>query len=39
MTAFGVPIYEQAGIEADDVLGTLVRQAEEQDIDTVRADR
>ena len=35
MTAFGVPIYEQAGIEADDVLGTLCRQADEQDIDTV----
>ena len=35
MTAFGVPIYEQAGIEADDVLGTLCKQAEEQDIDTV----
>ena len=35
MTAFGIPIYEQAGIEADDVLGTLCKQAEEQDIDTV----
>ena len=35
MTAFRVPIYEQAGIEADDVLGTLCKQAEEQDIDTV----
>ncbi len=35
MTAFGVPIYEQAGIEADDVLGTLCKQAEEQDIDTI----
>ena len=39
MTAFGVPIYEQAGIEADDVLGTLCKQAEEQDIDTVVLDR
>ena len=35
MTAFGVPIYEQAGIEADDVLGTLCRQADEQGVDTV----
>ena len=35
MTAFGVPIYEQAGIEADDVLGTLCKQAEEQDIDAL----
>ena len=35
MTAFRVPIYEQAGIEADDVLGTLCRQADEQGVDTV----
>ena len=35
MTAFGVPIYEQAGIEADDVLGTLGKQAEEQDVNTI----
>ena len=35
MTAFGVPIYEQAGIEADDVLGTLCGQADEQGVDTV----
>ena len=35
MTAFGVPIYEQAGIEADDVLGTLSTQADEQDVDTI----
>ena len=35
MTAFRVPIYEQAGIEADDVLGTLCRQADEQEVDTI----
>ena len=35
MTAFGVPIFVKAGFEADDVLGSLCRQAEEQQIDTV----
>jgi DNA polymerase-1 len=35
MTAFGVPIFEKAGFEADDVLGSLCRQAEEGQIDTV----
>ena len=35
MTAFGVPIFEEEGYEADDVLGTLCRQAEQQDIDTI----
>ena len=35
MTAFRVPIFEQAGYEADDVLGTLCRQAEEQGINTL----
>ncbi len=33
--AFDIPIYEQAGFEADDVLGTLCRQAEEQQIETI----
>ena len=33
--AFEIPIYEQAGFEADDVLGTLCRQAEEQEIETI----
>ena len=33
--AFGFPVYEQAGFEADDVLGTLCRQAEEQDVDSL----
>ena len=30
MEAFGVPIYEVEGFEADDVIGTLCKQAEEQ---------
>jgi len=28
--AFGIPIYEIQGVEADDVIGTLARQAREQ---------
>src|SRR3982075_736104 len=28
--AFGIPIYETQGVEADDVIGTLARQAREQ---------
>ena len=35
MAAFGVPIYEVEGFEADDVIGTLCRQAEEQGMDSV----
>ena len=35
MQAFGVPILEHEDYEADDVLGTLCRQAEEHAIDTV----
>ena len=35
MQCFGVPIFECDGYEADDVIGTLSRQAEAQDIDTV----
>ena len=35
MEAFGVPVFEQAGYEADDVLGTLCRQADEQEIETL----
>jgi DNA polymerase-1 len=31
----GIPIYEQEGFEADDLLGTLARQAEEQGVDTL----
>src|SRR5579863_19841 len=33
--AFGIPIYEKDGFEADDVLGTLSMQAAQQGIDTV----
>jgi DNA polymerase I len=33
--AFGIPIYEKDGFEADDVLGTLARQATEQGVDTI----
>ncbi len=35
MQAFGVPIFEVDGFEADDVIGTLCRQAEEQGLDVV----
>ena len=35
MQAFGVPIHEVDGYEADDIIGTLCRQAEEHGIDTV----
>jgi len=33
--AFGIPIFEVEGYEADDVLGTLSRQAAESDVDTL----
>lgn len=33
--AFNIPIYEQAGFEADDCVGTLARQGEEQGVDVV----
>lgn len=35
MEAFNVPVFEMAGFEADDILGTLGAQAEEQHIDTL----
>ena len=35
MEAFQVPIFEAEGYEADDVIGTLCRKAEEQQIETV----
>ncbi len=35
MRAFNVPIFEQAGYEADDLLGTLCRQAGEHEIETI----
>jgi DNA polymerase-1 len=33
--ALGIPVFEQEGYEADDLLGTLARQAKEQDLDTL----
>ena len=35
MKVFGVPIFDKEEYEADDVLGTLCRQAEEQEIETL----
>ena len=35
MTAFNIPIYVASGFEADDVLGTLARQASQLDTDTL----
>ncbi len=33
--AFGIPIYEKDGFEADDVIGTLSVQAAQQGVDTI----
>ncbi|MFZ3031900.1 MAG: 5'-3' exonuclease H3TH domain-containing protein, partial [Candidatus Moraniibacteriota bacterium] len=33
--AFNIPIYEQAGFEADDVIGTLAKQSEKEDIEVI----
>lgn len=33
--AFNIPIYEKEGLEADDVIGTLARQAEKKDAETI----
>ncbi|MFQ5825777.1 MAG: DNA polymerase I [Dehalococcoidia bacterium] len=33
--AFHIPVFEVDGFEADDVLGTLSRQAQEQGVDTI----
>ncbi len=35
MTAFAVPVYELPGWEADDIIGTLSRQAEAADVETI----
>ena len=35
MEAFNIPIFEVEAYEGDDVLGTLCRQATEQDMDTI----
>lgn len=33
--AFNIPIYEQAGFEADDCVGTLARQAEKEEVEVI----
>ena len=35
MQVFGVPVFELDGYEADDVIGSICRQAESQGVDTV----
>ena len=35
MTTFAVPVYELPGYEADDIIGTLSRQAESANVETV----
>ena len=35
MRAFRIPVFEQEGYEADDVLGTLCRKAEERGVETI----
>ncbi len=36
--AFGIPVYEKAGYEADDMLGTIAREASERnDVETIIA--
>ena len=35
VAAFGIPIFEVEGFEADDVLGSLCKQAESQQVETI----
>lgn len=35
--AFNIPIYDKAGFEADDILGTIVEQMKKEDLDIVIA--
>ncbi len=35
VSAFGIPVFEKEGYEADDVLGTLCRQAEGREVETI----
>ena len=35
VNAFNIPIYEKAGFEADDCVGTLARQAEKEGVETI----
>jgi DNA polymerase-1 len=39
VTAFRIPIYDKAGYEADDVIGTLARQAKVEEVVIVTGDR
>lgn len=41
LTAMGIPILERAGLEADDILGTLAKQAQERglEVSLVSGDR
>jgi DNA polymerase-1 len=33
--AFNIPIFQQAGVEADDIMGTLARRAEAEDVESI----
>jgi len=35
VTALNIPVYEKAGFEADDVIGTMAEQAKKQDVTTL----
>jgi DNA polymerase-1 len=35
VAAFGIPVFEQPGVEADDLLGTLAHQARQQGVETL----
>ena len=39
VSAFRIPIYDKAGYEADDVIGTLARQAKVEEVVIVTGDR
>ena len=39
VTAFGIPIYDKTGFEADDVIGTLAKQAKVDEVIIVTGDR
>src|SRR3990167_2925065 len=37
--AFGIPIYDKAGFEADDVIGTIAQKAKTKEVVIVTGDR
>lgn len=39
LSAFGIPIYEKVGFEADDVIGTLATRADTDEVVVVTGDR